>query len=73
MLIRVFTCAGTAGSRPTSGAGRSARASSTAFAWIPSQLAELRAAATPTTQADNPIGEWNHFEITVKGKTVKWR
>ncbi len=32
---------------------------------------ELRAAATPSTQADNPVGEWNHFEIMVKGKTVR--
>jgi hypothetical protein len=32
---------------------------------------ELRAAATPVTQADKPVGQWNHFEITVKGKTVK--
>ncbi|MFL5244474.1 MAG: family 16 glycoside hydrolase [Gemmataceae bacterium] len=32
---------------------------------------ELRAAATPITQADKPVGEWNHFEITAKGKTVK--
>ena len=32
---------------------------------------ELRAAATPRHQADKPVGEWNHFEITVKGKTVK--
>jgi hypothetical protein len=31
---------------------------------------ELRAAATPRTQADNPVGEWNRFEITVRGKTV---
>jgi hypothetical protein len=31
----------------------------------------LRAAATPTHQADRPVGEWNHFEITVKEKTVK--
>ncbi len=31
---------------------------------------ELRAAVTPSTQADRPVGEWNHFEITVKGKTV---
>jgi type 1 glutamine amidotransferase len=30
----------------------------------------LKAAATPITQADRPVGEWNHFEITVKGKTV---
>ncbi|WZO99273.1 DUF1080 domain-containing protein [Isosphaeraceae bacterium EP7] len=32
---------------------------------------ELKAAATPIHQADKPVGEWNHFEITVKGKTVK--
>ncbi len=32
---------------------------------------DLRAAATPKHQADKPLGEWNHFEITVKGKTVK--
>jgi hypothetical protein len=31
---------------------------------------ELRAAATPRHQADKPVGEWNNFEITVKGKTV---
>jgi type 1 glutamine amidotransferase len=31
---------------------------------------DLRAAATPRTRADNPVGEWNHFEITVKGNTV---
>jgi type 1 glutamine amidotransferase len=32
---------------------------------------DLRAAATPRTQADRPVGEWNHFEITAQGKTVK--
>jgi hypothetical protein len=31
---------------------------------------ELRAAVTPRTQADKPVGEWNHFEITVRGHTV---
>jgi hypothetical protein len=31
---------------------------------------ELRAAVTPRTQADRPVGEWNHFEITVRGNTV---
>jgi Domain of Unknown Function (DUF1080) len=30
----------------------------------------VRAAVTPRTQADKPVGEWNHFEITVRGKTV---
>jgi hypothetical protein len=32
--------------------------------------AEVRAAVTPRTQADKPVGEWNHFEITVRGDTV---
>jgi hypothetical protein len=32
---------------------------------------ELRAAVTPRTQADKPVGEWNRYEITVRGKTVK--
>jgi type 1 glutamine amidotransferase len=32
---------------------------------------ELRAACTPSHQADKPVGEWNHFEITVRGKTVQ--
>jgi hypothetical protein len=31
---------------------------------------ELRAAVTPRTQADKPIGEWNRFEITVVDKTI---
>lgn len=31
---------------------------------------ELRAGATPRTQADKPVGEWNRFEITVRGKAV---
>lgn len=32
--------------------------------------AEMRAAVTPRTQADKPVGEWNQFEITTRGKTV---
>ena len=32
---------------------------------------ELRAAVTPRTQADHPVGEWNRFEITVRGNTVQ--
>lgn len=32
---------------------------------------DLKAAVTPRTQADNPVGEWNRYEITVRGKTVK--
>lgn len=35
-----------------------------------SQPAEVRAAATPRTQADKPVGEWNKYEITVKGDRV---
>lgn len=31
---------------------------------------ELRAAVTPRTQADKPVGEWNTYEITVRGNTV---
>lgn len=31
---------------------------------------EARAGATPRAQADKPVGEWNHFEITVKDSTV---
>lgn len=36
----------------------------------PKSSPELRAAVTPRTQADKPVGEWNRFEITVRGKTV---
>lgn len=36
----------------------------------PKTSAEVRAAVTPRTQADKPVGEWNHFEITVRGNTV---
>jgi hypothetical protein len=36
----------------------------------PNASPELRAAATPRTQADRPVGEWNTFEITVRGHTV---
>ena len=31
---------------------------------------EVRAAVTPRTQADKPVGQWNHYEITVRGSTV---
>jgi len=31
------------------------------------QPPEVRAAVTPRTQADKPVGEWNRFEITVRG------
>jgi hypothetical protein len=36
----------------------------------PSTSPELRAAVTPRHQADKPVGEWNTFEITVKGKVI---
>jgi hypothetical protein len=31
---------------------------------------ETRSAVTPRTQADKPVGQWNTFEITVRGQTV---
>ncbi len=34
------------------------------------QPAEVRAGATPRTQADKPVGEWNHYEITLIGDRV---
>jgi hypothetical protein len=37
----------------------------------PKMPPEVRAAATPRTQADKPVGQWNHFEITARGNTVK--
>lgn len=32
-----------------------------------SQPASVRAGVTPRTQADRPVGEWNSFQITLKG------
>lgn len=32
--------------------------------------AEVRAGVTPRTQADNPVGQWNTYEITMKGDRV---
>jgi hypothetical protein len=32
---------------------------------------DLRAAVTPRFQADKPVGEWNRFEITVRGNSVR--
>lgn len=37
----------------------------------PKTAPELRAAVTPRTQADNPVGQWNRYEITVRGQTVQ--
>lgn len=31
---------------------------------------EVRAAVTPRIKADNPVGKWNRFEITVQGEVV---
>ncbi len=31
------------------------------------QPPEVRAGVTPRTQADKPVGEWNRFEITLRG------
>ena len=35
-----------------------------------SQPAKVRAAVTPKHQADRPVGEWNTFEITLKGNVL---
>jgi len=35
-----------------------------------SMPAEVRAAATPIQNADNPIGDWNRFRIIVRGEVV---
>ncbi|GIW89345.1 MAG: hypothetical protein KatS3mg108_3669 [Isosphaeraceae bacterium] len=32
-----------------------------------SMPAEVRAAVTPRHQADRPVGQWNHFDITLRG------
>jgi hypothetical protein len=32
---------------------------------------EVRAAVTPRTQADHPVGQWNRFEITARGDRVQ--
>jgi hypothetical protein len=32
--------------------------------------ADLRAAVTPRFQADNPVGQWNRFQITARGNEV---
>ena len=34
------------------------------------QPAAVRAAVTPTTKADKPLGEWNRFVITMRGDHV---
>jgi hypothetical protein len=31
---------------------------------------EIRAGVTPRHQADHPVGQWNRFEITVRGDRV---
>lgn len=36
----------------------------------PKMPPEVRAAVTPRTQADRPVGQWNRFEITMKGDRV---
>jgi predicted O-methyltransferase YrrM len=36
----------------------------------PRQPPEIRAGVTPRTQADNPVGEWNRFEITLIGDRI---
>ncbi len=36
----------------------------------PQQPPEVRAGVTPRTQADKPVGEWNRFEITLRGDRI---
>jgi len=36
----------------------------------PAMPPEVRAGATPKLKADHPVGQWNRFEITVRGCTV---
>jgi Domain of Unknown Function (DUF1080) len=36
----------------------------------PKMPPEIKAAATPKVNADNDIGQWNTFEVTVQGSTV---
>jgi hypothetical protein len=36
----------------------------------PNMPAEVRAAVTPKVKADKPIGQWNRFEIVVRGESV---
>jgi len=36
----------------------------------PKMAPEVRAAVTPRTQADKPVGQWNRFEITMRGDRV---
>lgn len=36
----------------------------------PKQPAHIRAGVTPRTQADKPVGQWNRFEITMRGDRV---
>lgn len=36
----------------------------------PKMPPEVKAAVTPRTQADKPVGQWNTYEITIKGDRV---
>lgn len=36
----------------------------------PKMPAEVKAAVTPRSQADKPVGEWNQFQITARGDRV---
>ena len=36
----------------------------------PAMPPEVRAGVTPKVKADRPVGQWNRFEITVRGSTV---
>jgi len=36
----------------------------------PAMPPEVRAGVTPKVKADNPVGQWNRFEVTARGGTV---
>ncbi len=40
------------------------------FRTDPKQPPDVRAAVTPRTQADKPVGQWNRFEITMRADRV---
>ena len=70
LRLRGSTCAASTRRRSTSGPGRSARARSTATAPTTRCRRPCAPGVTPKKLADRNIGEWNTFEITVKGSRL---
>ena len=65
--IRGFSFAARASRKSTFGAGQPVRAKSMVIAWTRKCRLPFAAGVTPKMNADNDIGEWNTFEITMKG------